>query len=95
MVLVGLLYIFFEKSILSTTASSRNPSPTLDDLSKSILGLQVGLVVLAMVVTRSSVASLAARKGLPLGNQVTGWLVLSRSSFVILWSCILTDEIQQ
>ena len=38
---------------------------------------KVGLVGLAMFVTRSSVLSLQARKGLPLGAQVIGWLVLS------------------
>lgn len=79
MFMVGVLYILFEKSILSTATSSTKPSPTLDDISKAILGLQVGLIILAMVVTRSSAASLAARKGLPLGNQVTGWLILSES----------------
>ena len=77
MVMVGVLYILFEKSILSTTRSDGNSVSTLDNMSRVILGLQVGLIMLAMVVTMSSVASLAARKGLPLGNQVTGWLVLS------------------
>lgn len=31
-----------------------------------------------MVVTRSSVASLQAKAGLPLGAQVTGWIVLGK-----------------
>jgi len=75
MVLVGVLYIFFEQSILSS--GGKNSSPTLDGLSSSILGVQVGLIVLAMVVTRSSVASLQAKTGLPTGNQVVGWVVLS------------------
>lgn len=83
MAMVGVLYILFENSILYTTGNSKGPAPTLDDMSKVILGLQVGLIMLAMVVTRSSVASLAARKGLPLGNQVTGWLVLGGLSSIM------------
>ena len=71
---VGVLYLLFEKSILSSTTSA--PSTGVNSLSKSILGVQMGLIVLAMLVTRSSVASLQARRGLPLGNQVVGWLVL-------------------
>jgi GPI ethanolamine phosphate transferase 1 len=39
-------------------------------------GQQVGLVALAIIVTRSSVASLQAKKGLPLGTQVIGWITL-------------------
>ena len=77
MSLVGVLYLLFEKSILSTTTGSKNSSPTLDGVSRSILGIQVGLIVLAMVVTKSSVASLQAKRGLPFGNQVVGWAVLS------------------
>lgn len=38
---------------------------------------QIGLVLLAMVVTRSSALSLQAKLGLPRGNQVVGWIVLS------------------
>lgn len=75
MVLVGVLYILFEKSILSSTTGGKQVS--LDGLSGTLLGVQVGLIMLAMVVTRSSVASLQAKMGLPLGNQVVGWLILS------------------
>ncbi|MCJ1264177.1 Glycosyl phosphatidyl inositol anchor synthesis [Lobaria immixta] len=77
MLSVGVLYLVFEKSILSSTTSA--PSTSINSLSKSILGVQMGLIVLAMLVTRSSVASLQARRGLPLGNQVVGWLVLIAS----------------
>lgn len=75
MVLVGVLYILFEKSILSSTTSSKQAS--LDGLSATLLGVQIGLIMLAMIVTRSSVASLQAKMGLPLGNQVVGWMILS------------------
>ena len=75
MVLVGILYILFEKSILSSTTDGKQAS--LDGHSGTLLGVQVGLIMLAMIVTQSSVASLQAKKGLPLGNQVIGWTILS------------------
>ena len=75
MVLVGVLYILFEKSILSSTTGGEQPS--LDGLSGTLLGVQIGLIILAMIVTRSSAASLQAKMGLPLGNQVVGWIILS------------------
>lgn len=34
-------------------------------------------MALAMVVTRSSALSLQAKRGLPLGNQIVGWTILS------------------
>ena len=78
MSLVGVLYLLFEKSILSSPAQSTQSRSGLDNLSRSILGIQVGLIVLAMIVTRSSVASIQAKRGLPVGNQVVGWLVLGK-----------------
>lgn len=75
--LVGVLYLLFEKIILSSPVGSTKSLSGLDSLSRSILGIQVGLIVLAMIVTRSSVASIQAKRGLPVGNQVIGWLVLS------------------
>lgn len=81
MACVGLLYLLFEKSILLTSSSTRGQlsSRLADGLSRNILGAQIGLIVLAMVITHSSVASLQAKRGLPLGNQISGWLVLSKS----------------
>lgn len=73
MVSVGVLYLVFEKSILASSKASN----TGDLLSKSIVGAQIGLIMLAMFATRSSIASLQAKQGLPLGNQVIGWLILS------------------
>ena len=71
MVSVGVFYLVFQKSILASKSSS-----TRDLLSEIILGAQIGLIMLAMFVTRSSIASLQAKQGLPLGNQVVGWLIL-------------------
>lgn len=79
MVSVGVLYFLFKKRVLAAKASN-----TKDLLSESILGAQIGLIMLAMFVTRSSVASLQAKQGLPLGNQVVGWLILG-----ILWSFVI------
>lgn len=92
---VGILYLQFEKAILfffptkgwgagqqpspSPTTPTRTPASSTS-LSQSILGVQIGLILLAMIVTWSSIASLQAKRGLPLGNQVVGWLVLSTTS---------------
>ncbi|KAF2835205.1 PigN-domain-containing protein [Patellaria atrata CBS 101060] len=78
---VGTMYLFFEKSILVHTTSTKEPSatPKADGFSRTILGVQVGLVGLAMFVTRSSVASIQAKSGLPLGTQIVGWVVLIAS----------------
>jgi len=46
------------------------------------MGAQVGLVALAMLVTRSSVFSLQAKQGLPLGTQIVGWVTLI-ASFIV------------
>ncbi|KAL1641323.1 Glycosyl phosphatidyl inositol anchor synthesis [Diplodia intermedia] len=77
----GALYLFFEKSIIAQSTATKKglASEKVDVLSRTILGTQVGLVALAMLVTRSSVASLQAKEGLPLGTQVVGWVVLIAS----------------
>ena len=74
MCLAGVLYLVFEDSLLSL---SKTQSRKASDLSRTIIGIQTGLVALAIAVTRSSILSLQARQGLPLGNQVTGWLLFS------------------
>lgn len=79
--LLGVLYIIFEKSLLTASAPANDgfSASKPDGLSRVILGVQVGLIALAMFVTRSSVASLQAKQGLPLGTQVVGWVTLSKS----------------
>jgi phosphatidylinositol glycan class N len=81
---VGLAYILLEKSVLVQTAPEKDGlgANKADGLSRMIMGVQVGLVALAMVVTRSSVFSLQAKQGLPLGTQVVGWATLI-ASFVV------------
>ena len=82
--LIGVLYIAFEKTLLTRTATSKTgfQPAKVDALSRTILGAQVGLVVLAMAVTRSSVASLQAKQGLPLGTQMVGWFTYVASLVV-------------
>ncbi|KAF2098690.1 GPI ethanolamine phosphate transferas-like protein [Rhizodiscina lignyota] len=78
---VGALYLLLEKSILldSKSAKGELAETKPDSLSRTILGVQVGLIALSMLVTRSSVTSIQARQGLPLGTQVVGWIVLVAS----------------
>ena len=77
MALVGVLYLLFEASLLASPARGGSTAITGDAFSRTILGTQIGLIVLAMIVTRSSIASIQAKKGLPVGNQLVGWFVLS------------------
>ncbi|KAI9662803.1 MAG: Glycosyl phosphatidyl inositol anchor synthesis [Bathelium mastoideum] len=78
---IGVLYLLYEKSIISQARHTEEElaSAPVDSVSRMVLGGQVGLVALAMFVTRSSVLSLQARSGLPLGAQIVGWLVLVAS----------------
>ena len=80
MFVVGALYLVYEKSILqqSTASTTGLASSSADGISRTILGVQVGLIALAMVVTKSSVTSLQAKQGLPLGTQIVGWIVLGK-----------------
>lgn len=80
MIAIGILYLAFEERVLSdfSTTVSKTKAPR-KEISRTLIGVQVGLVALAVIVTRSSVLSLQAKEGLPRGNQVVGWLVLSKS----------------
>lgn len=79
MVGTGTLYLIFEKSITSRSRYRNMASTETSYISRSIMGVQIGIILLAIFVTRSSVASLQAKQGLPVGNQVIGWLVLITS----------------
>ncbi|KAJ4165371.1 hypothetical protein LMH87_007005 [Akanthomyces muscarius] len=77
MVIIGVLYLSFEDTVLSDFSKPAAGSKSLSNpLSRTLMGAQIGLTILAMVVTRSSALSLAAKTGLPVGNQVVGWTVL-------------------
>jgi GPI ethanolamine phosphate transferase 1 len=79
MATAGILYMLFEQSITTQSQSRRGITTPLDHVSRSVMGIQIGLIILAIVVTRSSIASLQAKKGLPLGSQITGWLTMIAS----------------
>ncbi|KAF8919551.1 Phosphatidylinositolglycan class N-domain-containing protein [Mucidula mucida] len=49
---------------------------------KILYRIQVLLIVLAMVITTSSVRSLQAKTGLPWINQISGWIVFTVSSLL-------------
>lgn len=78
MVVVGILYLVLEDFVLADFSwSKERPSPR-DHFSRTLIGIQIGLTLLSMVVTRSSALSLQAKQGLPRGNQIVGWVVLGK-----------------
>ncbi|RDW92068.1 PigN-domain-containing protein [Coleophoma crateriformis] len=80
MVGVGVMYLIFQPSLLGRSKlPGDSTAPAKNVVSRSLIGVQIGLVVLAMIVTRSSVISLQAKEGLPRGNQIVGWIVLGTS----------------
>ncbi|PQE29142.1 GPI ethanolamine phosphate transferase 1 protein [Rutstroemia sp. NJR-2017a BBW] len=73
MVAVGVFYLAFERKLLAKSRMSGDSTAPADNLfSRSLIGAQIGLILLAMVVTRSSAMSLQAKTGLPRGNQIVG-----------------------
>ncbi|KAI1083587.1 Phosphatidylinositolglycan class N-domain-containing protein [Whalleya microplaca] len=77
MVAVGVFYLIFEDKLLADGSNTRKSKLRKDNrISRILIGVQTGLVLLAMLVTRSSALSLQAKLGLPRGNQLVGWLVL-------------------
>ncbi|KHJ35658.1 putative phosphatidylinositolglycan class n [Erysiphe necator] len=69
MFIIGTSYLIYENRILP-----RKMKPVI--LSRSLIGIQIGFILLAMIVTYSSVLSLQAKSGLPRGNQILGWAVI-------------------
>jgi len=78
MVMAGLIYLWFEHDISALSKSDPKVSEP-NVISRTLMGLQIGIILLTIIVTRSSVASLQAKQGLPLGNQVMGFFVLIAS----------------
>ncbi|CRK26272.1 hypothetical protein BN1708_014447 [Verticillium longisporum] len=79
MAAIGLAYLGFEDRLLaapSTKNQTIQGRTTNLPIARALTGVQVGLVLLAVIVTRSSSLSLQARQGLPLGNQIIGWIVM-------------------
>jgi GPI ethanolamine phosphate transferase 1 len=74
----GSVYLLFEHDVTSRSRSKKSAS-TPSYVSRIVMGMQIGIILLTVLVTRSSVASLQSKKGLPLGNQVVGWFALIAS----------------
>nr|XP_036575773.1 gpi-anchor biosynthetic protein [Colletotrichum truncatum]KAF6782397.1 gpi-anchor biosynthetic protein [Colletotrichum truncatum] len=75
MAMIGIAYLFWEDKLLATSSSNHASRQTLP-IARAMTGIQVGLVLLSIIVTRSSVLSLQAKQGLPRGNQTVGWMIL-------------------
>lgn len=75
---VGLLSLTHEDLVVSHFSRSiLNKHFRAGDVARrTVTGIQIGLVLLAMLVTRSSALSLQAKQGLPPGNQALAWIVL-------------------
>lgn len=80
MLVVGALYLFYEDSIVKQLPFTKRKEAAEDKplVSRTVIGIQVGLVMLAILVTRSSVTSIQSKQGLPLGTQLVGWLTMSK-----------------
>ncbi|KAI0014281.1 GPI ethanolamine phosphate transferase 1 [Xylariaceae sp. FL0662B] len=78
MVAVGVLYLIFEDRLLAVylTPGKSDVQRKNNQISRVLIGIQTGLILLAIIVTRSSALSLQAKLGLPRGNQIVAWLVL-------------------
>ncbi|KAI6087953.1 GPI ethanolamine phosphate transferase 1 [Hypoxylon rubiginosum] len=78
MAAVGILYLIFEDKLLADFSGSKKSNALSKDngISRTLIGVQIGLILLAMLVTYQSALSLQAKQGLPRGNQVVGWLVM-------------------
>ncbi|KAE9970179.1 Glycosyl phosphatidyl inositol anchor synthesis [Venturia inaequalis] len=81
MLAVGALYLFYEDSIIEQLPSTKRKGAAEKKplISRVVIGIQVGLVMLAILVTRSSVASIQSKQGLPLGTQLVAWLTMIAS----------------
>lgn len=80
MTVIGMLYLIFEDFVLAdfNTNSSRLSTKQTHPFGRAMTGVQVGLTILSMVVTRSNALSIRSKNGLPIGNQVVGWTLLSK-----------------
>ncbi len=78
MVLLGVLYLAFEDFVLGDFSWPDKPAAK-NNVSRTLVGIQIGLTLLSMFITRSSALSLRAKLGLPAGNQIMGWIVLGES----------------
>lgn len=85
MVFIGIAYLVFEDTILNDFTAVKKAATVVakDPISEALLGAQVGLILLSMWVTRSSVISLQSKLGLPRGNQILALLIFFVSILVM------------
>lgn len=77
---IGATYLIFEKDILpKPRAGDQSVNTLLGEMSRVILSVQLGLVLLSMIVTKSAIGYIQARQGLPLGVIFVGWITLISS----------------
>ncbi|EKD19777.1 uncharacterized protein L3040_001878 [Drepanopeziza brunnea f. sp. 'multigermtubi'] len=77
MAAIGVAYLIFEEKLLyKAEPVGASTEPAKNSLSRALIGAQIGFIILATIVTRSSAISLQAKLGLPKGNQIVGWFVL-------------------
>ncbi|KAK1836598.1 GPI ethanolamine phosphate transferase [Podospora conica] len=79
MTAIGLLYLMFEDFITADFSRARESASSKNCLSRVLVGVQIGLIILTVLVTRSSALSMQAKDGLPRGNQIVGWAALVTS----------------
>jgi phosphatidylinositol glycan class N len=78
MVILGVFYLAFEDFVHAdfSWVAKKPRQEAARGVGRILTGIQIGLIMLSIFVTRSSALSLQAKQGLPLGNQVVGWIVL-------------------
>lgn len=79
MTAIGLLYLMFEDFVTADFTRAPKSTSSRSCLSRVLVGVQIGLIILTILVTRSSVLSMQAKEGLPRGNQIVGWATLGVS----------------
>ncbi|KAH7169455.1 GPI ethanolamine phosphate transferase 1 [Fusarium sp. MPI-SDFR-AT-0072] len=83
--LVGLGYLVSDGLRVSNLSPSLSKAKQQGGhINRALLSIQIGLVICAMLVTRSSALSLQNKQGLPRGNQFMAWFVLVASMLMPL-----------
>lgn len=93
---VGLVYLSLERYIIDGDETSENETASragLDIPTQFVYGSQMGLVLLAIIVTWHSVITLQARQGLGNGNIYVGWFTLGKKqTFFFFMECLTNGQ---
>lgn len=83
MVVVGIMYLIFEDFVLAEfTWTTKSTPKKPNHVTRMLVGVQIGLTILSILITRSTVLSMQSKNGVPPGNQAVGWLVLGKTQLV-------------